>query len=358
MRFEAPAYWPAVGSVWQHYCDLVLVTQLAALRAGFNLIGRSYERGQRSFLLRVLAAVEITDSGWRRKRPLLGSWPVDSNNIRMGAYEVTEVLGDNCDRLNYPNNIPDQYPKMHALRVGHLVHGWCHMNLIEGSLRCAARREGRFIAREDTPTSIITGAHELHFSCVVNAAYCKFLVRFQPKGFIAPKQPRWMCVEIRNEHTCISDAKEPQEGLTSRMDFFIFEDDQRIGFYPDPPTPAAEPSPPPPPPEPPATAAAPLPRPSAAEALAAAERSATELRAVLAGAEAAVEGLKASVAAAEKRVEKERGRVEAKRRRRKRQAEKARLKGKVEEGGKTNHSKKRDEKATAKGKKRVHFEKA
>ncbi|GJN90979.1 hypothetical protein Rhopal_003993-T1 [Rhodotorula paludigena] len=36
-------FWPSVGSKWQHWSDLLLATQLAALRAGFNYVGRSWD---------------------------------------------------------------------------------------------------------------------------------------------------------------------------------------------------------------------------------------------------------------------------------------------------------------------------
>ncbi|GAA6008430.1 uncharacterized protein JCM10292_007671 [Rhodotorula paludigena] len=36
-------FWPSVGSKWQHWSDLLLATQLAALRAGFNYVGRYWD---------------------------------------------------------------------------------------------------------------------------------------------------------------------------------------------------------------------------------------------------------------------------------------------------------------------------
>lgn len=46
-------FWPSVGSKWQHWSDLLLATQLAALRAGFNYVGRYWDvRAPRSLYLR------------------------------------------------------------------------------------------------------------------------------------------------------------------------------------------------------------------------------------------------------------------------------------------------------------------
>ncbi|GAA5846283.1 hypothetical protein JCM9279_005889 [Rhodotorula babjevae] len=150
----------------------------------------------------------------------------------MGAWRVTEVcdgklgVNEHCGHtagMGLSSWLEDKPVGRGTLKPGDKLVGFRELHTLEGTLRAAARRDGRFLAVGAVIGSS-TGPQEFAITCVLDAARCNFLVKFSDinelrKGAQKGKE-RWTCVEIRSEHTCVSSAAEPQERLLWRMDFF------------------------------------------------------------------------------------------------------------------------------------------
>ena len=59
------------------------------------------------------------------------------------------------------------------------------------------------------------------FNCVLRGSVCPFLVRLKRLADSPDDEPRWLCVEIRSSHSCLSDAAPPSKRLKRRLKFFV-----------------------------------------------------------------------------------------------------------------------------------------
>ncbi|GAA6018544.1 hypothetical protein JCM10207_007212 [Rhodosporidiobolus poonsookiae] len=343
MSTNAHKFWPSEGSKWQHWSDLLLATQLAAARAGFTGMARYWDvRLPNVLKLRCNVEPNARRQG-RCRQALLAAEPVDLNKPD-GAWKVTSVVGACLEASRHPEHkgglglsswLKERPTEPLDLSPGDEITGYRAMHTLEGSLRSAARQDGRFLlaAVESTlaPTYTVT--------CVLGAQRCAYLIRFRELVVAAGEESRWKCLEIRSRHSCSSDALPPQERMTWRMNFFpaiMLHDgctgkraegrtieadaklqpiDQRMGFYP---------------------------------VRRGAESSISSALAELSSATDAVRRLKAELAAAEKLAQVKRERVEKKRRKLLRVVEKEKAKrerkasGSSRLGGGQKEKKKRD----------------
>ncbi|BGP48745.1 hypothetical protein JCM10450v2_004621 [Rhodotorula kratochvilovae] len=335
MSAKPHKFWPSKGSVWQHWSDLLLATELAALRAGLNKLLRAWDK-RRPNVIKIRCIIDKrTGRDASCRQVLIVANPVDQSNPSSGSWRVSEVRADHLDAQRHTAHtvgigtsrwLKDKPDDPISLKVGDRISGFRSMHTVEASIAAQARREGRFITVH-VPTRAGT-AQTMNFSCVLNAGCCDFLVRFREVEKCADGEPQWECVEIRAGHTCETSAKDPQPRLTWRMDFFptvalvdgwpgarmrrdkqkhvegrVIGTEQYLGFHP-----VREHS-------------------ATSDSLVTAEAD-------LAAAEAAAAKLKTDLAAAETLVEVQRKRVEKKRKKLARAVEKGqKKKDKVKEGG-------------------------
>ncbi|GAA5951820.1 hypothetical protein JCM10213_001113 [Rhodosporidiobolus nylandii] len=276
MSTKPHKFWPSEGSKWQHWSDLVLATQLAAARAGFTSLGRTWEP-LRPDLLQVRCLVDPTRSrSGTCRTSLVKAEPVDKA-APCGAWRVTDLHAAHLEAERHPAHqqggigisqwLKDRPVDPISLAPGDIVTGFRQMHTLEGSVRSLCRKTGHFVSAGVESGRMRTTTYSI--SCVLNPQRCGFLVRLEEFTAAADGEPRWRCIEIRKAHTCLSDAKEPQERLDWRMDFFpelslqegcvgsplrvrrslsnlehMTQVDQRIGFFPVRPASYKPPSPP------------------------------------------------------------------------------------------------------------------
>ncbi|BGP40626.1 hypothetical protein JCM10449v2_004588 [Rhodotorula kratochvilovae] len=227
MSAKPHKFWPSKGSVWQHWSDLLLATELAALRAGLNKLLRAWDK-RRPNVIKIRCIIDKrTGRDASCRQVLIVANPVDQSNPSSGSWRVSEVRADHLDAQRHTAHtvgigtsrwLKDKPDDPISLKVGDRISGFRSMHTVEASIAAQARREGRFITVH-VPTRAGT-AQTMNFSCVLNAGCCDFLVRFREVEKCADGEPQWECVEIRAGHTCETSAKDPQPRLTWRMDFF------------------------------------------------------------------------------------------------------------------------------------------
>ncbi|GAA6039168.1 hypothetical protein JCM8097_000449 [Rhodosporidiobolus ruineniae] len=198
MSTPADPYWPQVGSVWHHWSDLLVATQLAAARAGFTNVGRAW------------------DSRLPNKLPMKSS--------PTSPWTVTEIQSAQLESSRHPEHAtgpglseslkePPAGPL--SLGPGDDILGFRALHTLEGLLKADSRRKGCFLMSALEPTSNIRD-----FTCILGASLCHFLVRLKECDDSEEVERRWRCTEVRHAHTCVSEAAPPQPALLERLDFF------------------------------------------------------------------------------------------------------------------------------------------
>ncbi|KPV71438.1 uncharacterized protein RHOBADRAFT_56630 [Rhodotorula graminis WP1] len=388
MSAEPHKYWPSVGTTYPHWADLLLATQLAAARAGFNYLGRYFDQ-RRPAQLSIVCMVHSTQmraSGCTHS--LVEAVAVDPKDVT-GGWRVSKINAQNLDAQRHPmhtGGIGLSYwlktsTDTLILRPGDIVRGLRAMHTVEGALRAQGRRDGRFLACRTVPPSRGSVHPAYLITCVLDATCCEFLVRFEGLGPDAGGEDGWRCLEIRTKHSCTSTASSPSKKLEWRLDFWpqvtLVEgrigkpfsrsastksgqhevlSDRFIGPFPvqtlvlSSLAPYRSSSPPLMPAladadssDSPTALASLLPD---RQALASAEKD-------LADASTAVDKIKSDLAAAEKRAAEKRGRVEKKRAKLQRRLERERSKRKSVKEGPRSKDKKRDVKRAGERKKKA-----
>ena len=103
MSTEPHKFWPPVGSVWHHWSDLLLATQLAALRAGFNYVARSW-KPRSPTLLRLSCSVRPNNpTAPQCRKSLLVATAVDAARPA-GAWEVSRAASLDQDAARHPEH--------------------------------------------------------------------------------------------------------------------------------------------------------------------------------------------------------------------------------------------------------------
>ncbi|TNY17162.1 hypothetical protein DMC30DRAFT_137820 [Rhodotorula diobovata] len=224
MSAKPHKFWPSVGSVWSHWSDLLLATQLAALRAGFNYVGKTWDPASPAYL-KLRCQVEAHARRKNRCRhALVGAAPVDPQDPS-GAWMVTAVTATNLEARRHPTHcngiglsrrLKKKPAGRGALGPGDVITGFRDLHTLEGSLRADARRTGRFLSFGAVPKTEC----DLEFKCVLGTATCPFRVRLHETGEPG-EEPQWRCLEIKRTHTFVSGASVPQDRLKRRLDFFV-----------------------------------------------------------------------------------------------------------------------------------------
>ncbi|GAA5917650.1 hypothetical protein JCM8208_006174 [Rhodotorula glutinis] len=227
MSTEPHKFWPPVGSTWQHWSDLLLATQLAALRAGFNYVGRNWAACRPAYL-----SVRCTFSKTNRrktecKHALVRAEAVDARDPS-GAWKVIRLKPSHLDAVRHPGHtyglglsswLTTKPAAQDSLKPGNLISGFRELHTMEGSLRADARREGRFIRCETLKTTS-NEQPDLAITCILEGARCPFLIKLNAVDGMMRDDVQWICVEIRGGHTCTSAAPPPSKRLARRLDFF------------------------------------------------------------------------------------------------------------------------------------------
>lgn len=108
---------------------------------------------------------------------------------------------------------------MLQVQPGAVFAGHRTLHTLEGALRRKARLEGRFLA------SGMDSSHDLlhqHYAvtCVLGNRRCPFLVRLL-KDTDDTGETTWRCVQVHQQHSCISETDKPGCELLERMAFFV-----------------------------------------------------------------------------------------------------------------------------------------
>ncbi|GAA5946779.1 hypothetical protein JCM3775_002694 [Rhodotorula graminis] len=379
MSAEPHKYWPSVGTTYPHWADLLLATQLAAARAGFNYLGRYFDQ-RRPAQLSIVCMVHSTQmraSGCTHS--LIEAVAVDSKDA-MSGWRASKINAQHLDAQRHPGHTLGlglsswlkKRPADLVLKPGDTIVGFRNLHTIEGAVRAQSRRRGRFLVSRVPPAASSASCEGYQINCVLDTARCPFFVRFEGLGTDVDGERTWCCVEVRSEHSCVSTTKPLAEKLQWRLDFWpqVTLVDGALGK----PVPRGAPSTDkarslgritlslptlPPyrsssPPLMPAladadssdspTALAPL-LPDR-QALASAEKD-------LVDASTAVDKIKSDLAAAEKRADVQRGRVEKKRAKLQRRLERERSKRQSVKEGPSSKDKKRDVKRAGERKKKA-----
>ncbi|GAA5946773.1 hypothetical protein JCM3775_002692 [Rhodotorula graminis] len=367
MSAEPHKYWPSVGTTYPHWSDLLLATQLAAARAGFNYLGRCWD-ARVPLQYAVRCNVELKGTTLNCRAWLLTAKAVNEDDPS-GAWRVTEVFAYRCHAQRHPEHsggiglsswLKDKPALRTCLKAGDMATGFRDLHTIEGSLKVDALREGRFLTGGLVGGS---GSRDFALSCVLETGRCDYYVEFSRLADMQDGEARWRCVEVRGTHTCISTAAAPRERLEWRMNFFpklplvdgctgtstrvqktaspprVTLSDEYIGPFPVHVASA----------QPPLVPVLPDHGSSVLSdngTLASAEKD-------LVDASTAVDKLKSDLAAAEKRADVQRGRVEKKRAKLQRRLERERSKRKSVKEGPRSKDKKRDVKRAGERKKKA-----
>ncbi|GAA6037449.1 hypothetical protein JCM8097_008192 [Rhodosporidiobolus ruineniae] len=203
MSTPADPFWPQVGSVWRHWSDLLVATQLAALRAGFSGVNRVWDKSRPREVKFACAVVDSAHPSalWQVTRVYEKNF---TSQIHQGHLRKSGLSAN----LQVPlRKHPKVTPKVTVLESRGLHN-------LEGAIRAQARRQGRFVkafAASSPKTYTITCALMDH---------CPFVVRFEQKKVGRKVAPRWICVGFNASHTCVSEADRPQPELLQAMEFF------------------------------------------------------------------------------------------------------------------------------------------
>ncbi|GAA5893432.1 hypothetical protein JCM6882_008031 [Rhodosporidiobolus microsporus] len=237
MSSKPHKFWPSEGSTWQHWSDLLLATQLAAARAGFTSLSRDWHP-DRPDTLKVKCTVRPGDI--RKGRCHHSTVVAQAVNPHKPdeKWKVVLLQAENLESSRHPEHKGGlglsewlkERPKTELkIAAGDEIVGYRAFHTFEGALRAAARRSGHFVSGGST----VRDNDVYAFVCVLDTCDCNFLIRFRQLEKDAGEEPRWRCIEVRSKHSCTSSAKDPQERLTWRMDFFfVSQVDRRMGPFP------------------------------------------------------------------------------------------------------------------------------
>ncbi|GAA5880585.1 hypothetical protein JCM16303_005441 [Sporobolomyces ruberrimus] len=129
--------WPAEGSRWEHWDDLLLACQLAGLRNGWNGISKTWDDREPTKLV-MRCHVGNGSRPSHCQSPVLTAKAEDSTRLEGACLSS-----------------PTKHPK---IKLDKTVKGFNKLHLIEASLRVEARRSNRFI-RKHTQKSTKTDDH-------------------------------------------------------------------------------------------------------------------------------------------------------------------------------------------------------
>jgi len=243
--------WPAEGSIWEHWSDLLLATQLAALREGYTGISKAWHP-RNSEKVGIRCKIENSDNREgscqqqlvfaRARDPanLGGAWVVEKlrlENLAVGrhtkhtggvgisngfkvrsVYLVMSLLSLSNEAASISTQTsPKKRPK---LTIGHIVEDWKSMHRLEGAFRASARLDGRFLHTKGRPAKhgSTSQLFSYYFSCVIGEK-CDFYARFNPQK--QADGEGWICEQLCTRHTCTSIAPEITKSLAQILTFWV-----------------------------------------------------------------------------------------------------------------------------------------
>jgi hypothetical protein len=230
MSTEPHKYWPSVGSVWEHWSDLFLAIQLAALRAGFTGLTRVWDPQQPNLIkFRCNVKLSRNRTGQCSQR-LVVAKPVNDNRPDE-AWEVMELKAGNLESERHPS---------HSGAIG--LSSWLKVRTIFSFLFlycffCFASLT-LFLPAGRTFGTSRAGCREHHrrlpsdaharrcrtLRCEAEGPLrrrCPFLVKLRLLDRKEGEEQRFRCIEIHQRHTCLTEAKVPNKHLESRIKFFV-----------------------------------------------------------------------------------------------------------------------------------------
>lgn len=103
---STPAHdtWPQVGDTFTHWSDLLLATQLAALRAGFTGLSKMWKADQPNILTIRCLITSTSVRSTHCEMSLIRATPVDPTDLS-GAWRVDLVRTENLDVRQHSNHI-------------------------------------------------------------------------------------------------------------------------------------------------------------------------------------------------------------------------------------------------------------
>ncbi|GAA5832063.1 hypothetical protein JCM5353_000737 [Sporobolomyces roseus] len=239
---SAPAHdgWPQEGSVWEHWSDLLLATQLAALRSGFSGIVNHWDiRTPQKLVQRCGLAAS---SGGREDActlVLLDAVAVDSGSLP-GKWKVERLHLDNIPSSRHTRHVgggigqskgyTTSPPKSTRLSKGKVISSFRKLHGIEAQLRAGARLDGRYLRAVPYRISMNEARFAYQVFCVVRS--CSFAIRFHPHD--QDDEGGWSCSEICTVHTCVTAAPVISGTLRRMLDFWavLTKTDEYIGRHP------------------------------------------------------------------------------------------------------------------------------
>ncbi|GJN90997.1 hypothetical protein Rhopal_004011-T1 [Rhodotorula paludigena] len=225
-----PKFWPSEGSSWASWPDLLLATQLCALRAGFSALSRYWVADRpESFAVRcsvspgahrsTRCAATVVSARAVDPGKLDGRWrveKVDPTKVTTGGHRGhAGGIG-----LSYWLKASDRPLDRLTLKPGDIIVGWRAMHTLEASIRALARSQGCYLTGRLPSGKMDASKPSYVLVCVLDSAQCPFFVKFESLPREHGGEERWMCTEVRAQHSCISSAAKPQKRLKWRMAFF------------------------------------------------------------------------------------------------------------------------------------------
>ncbi|GAA5851037.1 hypothetical protein JCM5353_001772 [Sporobolomyces roseus] len=220
--------WPQEGSVWEHWSDLLLATQLAALREGYSSVSKAWHDREPHLLKFRCFVGKTEDRKHSCHRMLLhavaedavkldGKWVVQSLRLENLAVERHKCHTTGVGLSQGFKTQPKKKPK---LSDGQIVEDWNAMHLVEAALRSSSRLKGAYLHTYSQKLNLGISDNQTYsyFSNCVLGERCKFYVRFRPKGQVEGEG--WICEQICLEHSCTSIASTISGELAKRLSFW------------------------------------------------------------------------------------------------------------------------------------------
>ncbi|GAA5851029.1 hypothetical protein JCM5353_001767 [Sporobolomyces roseus] len=219
--------WPKPGDSFAHWSDVLLATQLAALRSGFTGISKRWEVAHPN---RLIIRCLITPTPGRignclhmlvQAKP---ASPVDLD----GEWIITILRTDNLESARHPHHtggvgtsggIKRSRTKPVKLSLGRVIKTWKSMHLLEATLKAIARRDGRFLTAYPKRQNLkdLQPVFSYYYACVLGDQ-CSFYIRFVPHNQV--KGAGWACDRLCLQHSCSSVAREVGENLRDILEFW------------------------------------------------------------------------------------------------------------------------------------------
>ncbi|KPV71434.1 uncharacterized protein RHOBADRAFT_56626 [Rhodotorula graminis WP1] len=205
--------WPPVGATYAHWPDLLLATQLSALRRGYGHIVPAWGGAQSKSLKITIGCRPTWDQQPRRELALVA---VQRGTQDLGgAWTVTEAP---VEKYSEPTASRFQTPQLEKVQAGDVFTTANELDSLEGALRATARQDGRFLVSEVGRKTLPHGetTRTLALACVLQPSQCAFHVLFREL-----ENRHWQCVKVEGAHSCTPTATStaPQD-LVSRMKLF------------------------------------------------------------------------------------------------------------------------------------------